>query len=128
ASVRQGGSRAFTAPVVGRRPLFARRYLLGAAALHAHRRRLSVSSLSARERMGRRHPGAPKLPGRHPALVRKILNAQRGGWGMSSLAGKVAIVTGSSQGIGAALAIALAAEGAKVVVSDVQDCADTARQ
>ena len=37
-------------------------------------------------------------------------------------------MTGSSQGIGAALAVALAAEGAKVVVSDVQDCADTVEQ
>ena len=47
---------------------------------------------------------------------------------MPGLAGKVALVTGSSQGIGATLAMAMAAEGAKVVVSDVQDCADTVRQ
>lgn len=36
---------------------------------------------------------------------------------MSKLAGKVAIVTGGSKGIGAAIAKALAAEGASVVVN-----------
>jgi NAD(P)-dependent dehydrogenase (short-subunit alcohol dehydrogenase family) len=47
---------------------------------------------------------------------------------MTTLEGKVALVTGSSQGIGATLAVALADAGAKVVVSDIQDSSATARQ
>jgi NAD(P)-dependent dehydrogenase (short-subunit alcohol dehydrogenase family) len=47
---------------------------------------------------------------------------------MGSLDGKVAVVTGSAQGIGAALAVASAQAGAKVVVSDLIDCSDTVRQ
>ncbi len=40
---------------------------------------------------------------------------------MDRLAGKVAIITGAAQGIGAAYARTLAAEGAKVVVTDITD-------
>lgn len=40
---------------------------------------------------------------------------------MNRLSGKVAVVTGAAQGIGAAYAKGLASEGAKVVVSDVSD-------
>lgn len=46
---------------------------------------------------------------------------------MESLDGKVALVTGSAQGIGAALAVALAQSGAKVVVSDRTDASETVR-
>jgi NAD(P)-dependent dehydrogenase (short-subunit alcohol dehydrogenase family) len=45
---------------------------------------------------------------------------------MSDLKGRVALVTGGARGLGAAAAKALAAAGAKVVVSDVRDGAEIA--
>jgi NAD(P)-dependent dehydrogenase (short-subunit alcohol dehydrogenase family) len=41
------------------------------------------------------------------------------------LKGKVAIITGAARGIGAAFAIGFAKEGARVVVADIRDGADT---
>lgn len=45
---------------------------------------------------------------------------------MGRLDGKVAIVTGAAQGIGETYSKALAQEGAKIVVSDIADCARVA--
>jgi NAD(P)-dependent dehydrogenase (short-subunit alcohol dehydrogenase family) len=46
---------------------------------------------------------------------------QKEGNGMGRVSGKVALVTGGASGIGRACALALAGEGATVVVTDVQD-------
>lgn len=45
---------------------------------------------------------------------------------MGELTGRVALVTGGAQGLGAAAAKALAAKGAKVVISDIKDGGATA--
>ena len=44
---------------------------------------------------------------------------------MGLLEGQVAVITGAAQGIGAALASSLAAEGARLVVSDINDPVET---
>jgi NAD(P)-dependent dehydrogenase (short-subunit alcohol dehydrogenase family) len=46
---------------------------------------------------------------------------------MGSLDGKVAVVTGGSQGIGRAIADGLAAEGARIVIADLRGADDAAR-
>jgi 2-hydroxycyclohexanecarboxyl-CoA dehydrogenase len=66
-------------------------------------RRLTCGALTAR-------------PGRNPAILK--------GRKLRTLSEKIAIVTGAGQGIGRAIAARLAAEGATVVVSDInQDAA-----
>ncbi|MFK7977315.1 MAG: SDR family NAD(P)-dependent oxidoreductase [Halioglobus sp.] len=46
---------------------------------------------------------------------------------MTQLTGKVAVVTGAARGLGSAYAIAMAEQGASVLVSDVNDCDETVK-
>src|SRR5262249_41492073 len=50
-----------------------------------------------------------------------VCRGRTGGTAMGQVEGKVAIVTGGASGIGAACAATLAREGAKVVVTDLDD-------
>ena len=40
---------------------------------------------------------------------------------METMKGRIAVVTGAASGIGKALSLAFAAEGAKVVLADIED-------
>src|SRR6201999_3792101 len=89
----------------------------------AARARSAGRAPGCRGRLRERRGGPRALWRDDPAAARGSRPAARGlrdpGGSMSKLAGKVAVVTGSGRGIGAAIAIRYAQEGAKVVVADI---------
>jgi NAD(P)-dependent dehydrogenase (short-subunit alcohol dehydrogenase family) len=56
-----------------------------------------------------------------PAFGRTRLPGHNGEWVMARLGGKVALVTGGAKGIGRHYSQALAAEGARVMIADIED-------
>lgn len=78
-----------------------------------------------RRHMPKTCPNAlPRLPNVHGALLRRLAHnkrvrhvTRRNGCLLFDMTGQVAIITGSSRGIGKAIALEMAAQGAKVVIS-----------
>src|ERR1043166_4171109 len=87
----------------------------------AAQRRPALPSRQGHARIGRR-PAYRAHAGRNPrSFPREPRCADRIGRSRMKLAGKVALVTGAQQGIGAAIAVALAEEGAGVALTWLDD-------
>src|ERR1051325_11360172 len=87
----------------------------------AAQRRPALPSRQGHARIGRR-PAHRAHAGRNPrSFPREPRCADRIGRSRMKLAGKVALVTGAQQGIGAAIAVALAEEGADVALTWLDD-------